>query len=119
MTAAWPASLPLRVDRHPYQEVPQPATVLFRPEVGPPIGRRRSTVRLSIVPFAFVMTTAQVATFETFVAGDLAGGVLPFTIRHPRTDATVTATLIDETPYGIAWFSPEAWTVTFRALVRG
>lgn len=118
MTAAWPASLPLRVDRHPYQEAPQPATVLFRPEVGPPIGRRRSTVRLSIATFAFVMTTAQVATFETFVANDLAGGVLPFTIRHPRTDATVTVTLIDETPYGIAWFSPEAWTVTFRALVR-
>lgn len=119
MTAAWPASLPQRADRHPYQETPQPAVTMFKPEVGSPIIRRRSTVHLSAATFAFVMTSAQVATFEAFVKSTLASGALPFTIRHPRTDAVVTATFIDETPYGIAYFAPEAWTVTFRALVRG
>ena len=86
--------------------------------MGAPIGRRRSTVQLSTVTFAFVLTTAQVAVFEAFVQDTLAGGVLPFTIAHPRKGSTVTVYLAGETPYRIAAFSPDAWSVSFSALVR-
>ena len=47
-----------------------------------------------------------------------AGGVLPFTIAHPRKGSTVTVYLAGETPYRIAAFSPDAWSVSFSALVR-
>ncbi|MBA5776300.1 hypothetical protein H2509_04125 [Stappia sp. F7233] len=117
MTAAWPASLPQESDAHSYQEAPQRAAALFEPEVGPPIGRSRSTVTLSTASFAFVMTEAQVETFEAFYRVDLARGVLPFTIEHPRRKVPVTVKLTGETPYQIASFAPGGWTVSFTALV--
>jgi hypothetical protein len=70
------------------------------------------------VTFAFVLTTTQVQIFEAFVQDDLAGGVLPFTITHPRRGTMVTAQLAGEAPYRIALFAPGAWTVTFSALVK-
>ncbi len=119
MTASWPETLPAQADRHAYQEVPQPAAVRFDPENGPPIARRRSTVQLSTATFAFVLTAAQVETFESFVKDELAGGVLSFTIVHPRRDTLVTAQFSGDPPYRIAWLAPDAYTLTFTALVRG
>lgn len=118
MTAAWPATLPAQSDDHSYQETPQPAAIRFEPEVGDPIGRRRSTVQLSTVTFAFVLTAAQVDDFEAFVNDTLASGVLPFTIAHPRKGIPVTAKLTGDPPYQIAGFSPDVFSVRFTALVR-
>ena len=82
-TAAWPATLPQCPILNGFQEQPQPNVVQFKPDVGTPKQRRRSTAKGWLTSMTFRMTNAQVLTFYTFYETTLKDGSLPFTLPHP------------------------------------
>lgn len=83
-TAAWPSTIP-QCPILAFQEKPQTNVASFKPEVGPPKMRRRSTAKSWLTDVTFRMTNAQVVTFLTFYETTLEDGSLPFTMNHPRT----------------------------------
>lgn len=91
----------------------------FASDAGPPIERPKGTLRMADTAFPFIMTAAQVAIFEEFVADDLAHGTLPFLIEHPRRRCQVTVRMTGEPRYTIRVFASLEWLVSFRARVIG
>ncbi len=88
--AAWPATLPQELRLEGMQE--QTVDVLLRSpmDAGPP--KVRPLYRSAPVDIAgdMVMTTAQVATLETFFETTLNWGADSFDWTHPRTRAAAT-----------------------------
>lgn len=86
-TPSWPASLPQYPRPEGWSGGPKEGRVIFDPDVGPPIMRRRTTGETRIYQAEFPpLTTAQRATFEAFWVADLGGGALPFSWRDPVTN---------------------------------
>lgn len=72
-----------------------PNLLTFEPDVGPPLVRRRSTVSTLNVSFAIVITTAQLATLDTFFESDCGEGSIPFDWKNPETGATEQWSFVD------------------------
>lgn len=87
--ATWPASLPQRVLLDGYAEGAADNVLRFETDYGPPKRRRRSTREVRTFPAALVLTTAQVATLDTFYTSTL-GQVDAFDWVHPRTLAAAS-----------------------------
>lgn len=83
----WPASLPQVTNAGRAREVP-PAN-LARSSIGGSfaLARRRYSDSPRLFNQGFVMSLAQVATFDAFFAADLAGGKLSFSHTLARTGA--------------------------------
>lgn len=96
MTAAWPSELPAPL-RNGWGEQSQPNRVSFPPEIGPPITRRRSTVRTRVSTMTFRMSSAQLEAFVVFFENDLKDGSLRFTMAHPVTSVGETWKIEDGT----------------------
>lgn len=77
----WPASLPQKPLNDPYQEQ-APWSVIQAPVEGPPKSRRRYTAAPKPVEVQFLMTQAQLDTFEAFLDADLKGGSLTYEWRE-------------------------------------
>lgn len=116
MSTPWPATLPQRALADIEETVTSPK-VSFDPEVGPPIERRRASIWTSQFPISFVMTAEQTVTFEDFARSTLAGGTLPFTMRHPRTCQEVSVKIVGDPLYRIQRFVGKAWLVSFNLMV--
>lgn len=86
----WPVSIPQKPVKGSWSRQPQTNVVGFMPDVGPPIQRRRSSVKTFSASGSFVMTQTQVNTFETFFQDDLEDGSLSFDWDHPETDAATS-----------------------------
>ena len=82
--ATWPPSLPQRVLLSDYVESADANVVRFETEYGPAKLRRRATRETGVYQIGMVLTTAQVATLETFYATTL-GQVDPFDWIDHRT----------------------------------
>lgn len=93
----WPSTLPQLVLRDSYSEKPGDNTIETPVDAGPAKSRRRFTASVRRFGVSLKMTTAQMATFESFWEGTLACGALPFAWVHPRTQAA--ATLIFRKPH--------------------
>lgn len=119
MTATWPGSLPKAPLWGSYMESPRRPRVVFESDAGPPIERPRSSLRMTDISFALLLTDAQMGTLEDFVQSDIAGGTLPFLFEHPRTLNQATVRLIEEPPYQTELYAPGYWRATFRMLVIG
>lgn len=89
--AAWPGSLPEVMEPDEYAEQALPQTIRSDMDAGPPKVRRRFSAGISHISRRLAMTSAQVATFETFFNTDTAAGSLRFDWWHPRKKATVQA----------------------------
>lgn len=87
--ATWPTSLPQRPLADSYSEAAEPSTIRTAMEIGPAKMRRRYTSEIKLFTMEFLMSTAQVATFETFFVTTLAAGSLTFDWINHRTDAAV------------------------------
>lgn len=118
MTALWPNSLPQSPLVDGYSEIIKRPKVSFSPDVGPPIQRRKGTVKLSSISINMVMTSAQVEQFEAFHDDTLSGGALPFLFSHPRTENQITAWIPGDEPFQVNSISPSHWTVSFVLLVQ-
>ena len=87
---AWPATLPQQLLVSGYDESPPDLALRTAMSTGPAKLRRRSTADVRPIGGAMVMTTAQVATLETFYVTTLVSGTLSFTHDHPRTAVSST-----------------------------
>jgi len=84
MATPWPATLP-QCPTLNISEQRQRNIVAFQPDVGVAKMRRRSTAVGVMTAMSFRLTTAQVATFDTFYETTLLDGTLPFDLAHPIT----------------------------------
>lgn len=74
-----------------FQEVPANNTLRSTMERGPAKVRKATTANVYNIAFTVMLSTAQVATLQTFFTGDADYGATSFDFTHPRTGATVTA----------------------------
>jgi hypothetical protein len=102
----------------PFPQVPQKGftesvgvNVLRSPmDIGPAKMRRRGA-RPSTLNVAFILTSAQAATLETFVKTTLLG-TKRFNFLHPRTSSTVEVRIIpqgDGEFYKLTYIAPGYW----------
>lgn len=83
----WPATLRQMPRRESWTGGPQDTRASFKPDVGPPIQRRRVTGDAELYEAVFPnFTGAMRATFKAFYATDLSGGTRAFCWRDPVLD---------------------------------
>lgn len=111
----WPASLPKSPLAEGFSES-RGARILRTPmDLGPAKQRRRGR-RADVMPVSMAFTTAELATFETFVNTTLRG-VARFGVPHPRTGAMVEVRLVPQEDGELYKLVPLAgrrvWRVSF------
>ena len=84
----WPATLPQRMDVDGYQESLGDGRLRSQSDAGPAKVRRRFSAVPRPLSVSTELTSAQLATFKTFVVTTLAGGTLPF--QMPAQSGTGT-----------------------------
>lgn len=102
MTTAWPGTIPTAalVTDSGYNEGGEDNVAQQKPQVGPPLRRRRSSVPSRLVSFSTIMTYAQWDLLVTFYEQTLFDGVDFFTRPHPRTLASIMCTFEDRPKSG-------------------
>lgn len=98
-TPVWPASLPQNPQLMGFQESGAGATVRTQMDAGPAKVRRRFTIEVRNISLALVMTTAQVATFDTFWTSTISYGALAFDWVDFRTLAAQTYRIASRPAY--------------------
>lgn len=112
--ATWPPSLP----QSPQKGFTESGGVLILrtpTDSGPPKQRARGS-KPNILNLQYLMTTAQVATFETFVKSTLRG-TAKFTVSHPRTGSTVQTRIIPQGEgdlYSLSYQAPGYYLVSLQ-----
>lgn len=71
-----------------WQRQRQKNLLVFEPDVGPPLVRRRSTVSTLTSTFTIQLTTTQVAALDAFFETDCAEGAIQFNLDNPETGDT-------------------------------
>ncbi|HRQ13089.1 MAG TPA: hypothetical protein PK205_07270 [Promineifilum sp.] len=123
---SWPSALP-RCGSVSVTGNPQPNNIVFKPEVGPPITRRRASgvTKLRSVTFR-VLTREQYDDFVDFFETDLKDGTSPFYWVDPMTDDGETlpfSTLVrivmetGQPPYQEERLTPDQYSITFQVMV--
>lgn len=106
----WPSSLPQNPERG-FSETGGASVLRSQTDTGPAKMRRRaaSPATLSV---SYLMTTAQVTTFESFVGSSLQY-VLRFNYTHPRTGNAVEVRIVPQggNSYNIDYVAPGYWRV--------
>jgi hypothetical protein len=94
MTAAWPGTVNQFMLRDPYSEQMEDNKSSFKPDVGPPIERTRTSISHDIITGEGRGTLTEWTALKAFYRTTLSSGVLPFTRTDPQTGATITCTFI-------------------------
>lgn len=110
--ATWPSGLPQKPLLDGFSEGKQDIILRTEMDVGPAKRRRRYTWAPARFAVSLVCTTAQVATFETFVETTLNGGVDAFDWTHPRTGAAISLAIIG--PYQWTPLGAGYWRTTLQ-----
>jgi hypothetical protein len=110
---AWPSDLPQCPVRG-LQRQPKPNVVTFGTEVGPAKVRRRSTARTVTHATTFIMTTAQLATFEAFFETTLEDGALPFDWTDRVSGASGSWRIVPGTVPVSVERGPNTWQVDLQ-----
>jgi len=108
----WPGTLPQSALINDYTESLEDNLSRFQPEVGPPKLRRRSSIFTTSVGFSMLLTSAQLATLETFYKTTLEDGALSFTTNDFR-DETPTTEYTFTSPYTFNSVSNDIFVVSF------
>ncbi|OJU12758.1 MAG: hypothetical protein BGN85_08835 [Alphaproteobacteria bacterium 64-11] len=99
-TPVWPDTLPrcIRPDA-PFNEQPVAQRVSFPSDIGPPIERAKSSIRVRSIDVSWLMTPDQVRFLEDFVFDTLGQATSEFLFLHPRTLTMVRARFEGDPPY--------------------
>lgn len=108
--ATWPAGLPQRPLADGFTESPVSAVIRTEMDVGPAKMRRRYTAEVRVYNMGLLLTTAQVATLQTFYESTLAG-VDPFDWVDHRTGAAASYRFRSPPSYFEAG-APDYWRTT-------
>jgi len=96
--ATWDSSLPQSPSIRGFKEELPDLLIRSKMDTGSDKVRRRSTAQIRKLEMTFLMTKAQVATFETFFYTTTNGGADKFTFTHPRTGVSSDKFRFDGTP---------------------
>lgn len=86
----WPSTLPQQLELAGLTVQEAETRIATNTDTGPGKVRNRFTAGVQPVTGAVTLTSAQLATFETFYRSTLQRGTLSFTWVHPDTGATAT-----------------------------
>lgn len=114
--AEWPDTIPACPILNGFNEEPQVNVGSFKPEVGPPKARRRSTARCWLSEFVFRMTNAEVASFWDFYINTLQDGTESFGFDHPIQKVEYSWMFVPGEVPKAERVSPTTQTITFRLL---
>lgn len=106
MPASWPSTVPQYMLVGSYSEEAPNNLISSSVSVGPAKVRRRTTAGVGKISGSFMMTSAELALFETFVSSTIQDGALPFTFPNQRGGATKLVRLIPSysiAPFGLNW----------------
>lgn len=117
----WPLTLPQRPLIQGFSRTPGPAVLRSAMEVGPEKVRQRTTAVADPMACTFRMTSAQLATFETFYKTTLGYGVERFDMPDPITGSTITVRMVGGSgspPYNVTYANPDRYNVaiTFEVM---
>jgi len=108
---SWPVSLPQAPQRG-FTETGG-VLVLRTPMDSGPAKQRRRGQKPQVLQLSYLMTTAQVSTFEGFVKNDLKG-TARYNYLHPRLNTTVEVRIVPQSGgelYNITYQAPGYWMV--------
>lgn len=103
---AWPGTLPQDVSRDGYAETKDDGVLRTSTDIGPQKRRKRTNAVVTNLSVAWVMTSAQLATLESFFQTTLQSGSLAFDFTHPRLGGVVSAVFAGPysiAPHGLDW----------------
>lgn len=86
-TVSWPDTLPVMLRLEGLNETLGNNLIRSEMDSGPVKVRRRSTAAPDDISGTMVLTSVQTDVLDEFYLHALAGGALPFLMRHPRTQA--------------------------------
>jgi hypothetical protein len=98
MVDAWPAGLPQRLLVANASKGAGDALLEYQPDTGPSITRRRSSATMRPLIGSVILSSAQIAIWETFFYTTILSGSLPFDFPDPITGATLLVKHIKQTP---------------------
>ena len=110
----WPLSLPQKVQKGFTES--SGVTIIRTPVDYGPAKMRRRGKKPSTMDVSFLMTTAQVSTFENFVNNSIYG-TYRFGFPHPRLGTQVEVRLVpsgDSQLYTLGYAAPGYWNVSFQ-----
>ena len=108
----WPGTLPQKMQSDGYSESKSDGRLKSEMDAGPPFFRPRFTTTITSFSGNMIMTTAQVATLETFYDTTLTVGVSLFDFPHPRTGATIEVRFSG--PYTVGNIGGEEYQVNMQ-----
>lgn len=108
---SWPTSLPQRPLIEGYQETPPNVLLRTQMDAGPAKVRRRFTAGVRIYSVAYLLTSTQLTTLDSFFVSDCKHGSVSFTWPHPRTGANITVRFLEPPQYSSA---DQHWRVTCK-----
>ena len=88
--AAFPSWINQGVLQSGYGETPETNVALFKPEVGPPKLRRRTSLSQDILSCKMWLSSSDWEDFLSFYRFELLDGTQQFTWNHPRAGTTAT-----------------------------
>ena len=115
--ATWPITLPDDFLTQAFAETAPDNVIASTMEVGPPKTRRRSTAAVRAITGIVRMTTAQVATHDTFFTDTTYDGAEAFDWTHPRTGASVSFLYQPGAPPVYTNAGADNWDVTINLLL--
>lgn len=92
-TKTWPLTLPQRVMVDGYTEKPPNLLLRSQPQKGPAIVRRYTSAGVRAFTANVMVQGWQLHILDSFFMDDLAGGLWPFWMPHPREGVTTLTTL--------------------------
>lgn len=107
----WPASLPQNVRQD--VQITRATNVLSTTMDLGPAKRRRRGAGVEQLKVGFYMSTAQIATLETFVQSTIKA-TARFDFPHPVTGVTVEVRIVPQSDgqmYAVVYYSPTLWSV--------
>ncbi len=114
--ASYPASLPDDFLQADFSESAPDNVIASDMDVGPPKTRRRSSAAVRKISGNVLMTSAQVATHDTFFTATLYDGAEPFDWTDPRTGANVSYLYQPGSPPLYTPAGPGRWIVTIKLM---
>jgi len=97
--ATWPTSLPQVAIGDEFEEAAYPNVIRSEVDVGPAKVRQRYTAEIKRYAVPLILTTAQVATLETFFTSTIGYGTEAFDWIDQRTKATVSLLMVNRPSY--------------------
>lgn len=114
MPVAWPADLPQCPLLENLIYSPEPNVSSFKPDVGPSLVYPRAGDSGAFSNFSFLMTRAQVMSFDVFFRNDLLFGTYNFLMRDPITHDFEEFQIVPESSPEYSWTSPGKFRVSFQ-----